>query len=129
MAYTYTGAHVKANGGGGNTTTGTLNSTGADLLIAVVSMYGGRAVDYTVSDSKSNSWSSAPASWNFGTDTLGVAVKIFYCKPTSVGSGHTFTITGVNGFGSIAVSCFTSAQATPIDQSNSNNNKDRKSVV
>lgn len=101
--------------GGTTVTTSGVDTTGADLLVAVVSYYGQTGTgDPAFSDSKSNSWTALTAR-ELGFNNA--AVKIFYCKPTSVGSGHTFTAAATNSYPTVSVSAFSGAKATsPFDQ-------------
>lgn len=77
------------NGSTGPATTGGINTTGANLLIAAYSAVGYNAT--TISDSvggNSNTWIALPDVSSYGN----AEVRIFYClNPTHVGAGHTFT--------------------------------------
>src|SRR5574341_336050 len=98
---------------GSSVTTAGIDTTGADLLIAAVTVFGSAAI--TMSDSKSNSWTLLGT---FGSAT-DPKVKVYYSKPTSVGSAHTFTALGAAEGPVLAVAAFKGAHATPSDQSNS----------
>jgi len=100
-------SHVSRAGTG---TSGAIDTTGADLLVAAVGWGNSNAVAF--SDSKSNIWIpigalpiSAPAS---GLVQLMIAIN-----PT-VGSGHTFTVTGAS---SACVAAFSGSHLTfPLGQ-------------
>jgi hypothetical protein len=115
MAYTYLTSGHRADALGNNGgTTGTVDSTGANLLVlAVATDNPVTLVAGDISDSKSN------ASWVLaGNATYGATARlhIFYHLAPSVGSGHTFTVTKTSSFCSAAVACFSGAHASPFDQ-------------
>lgn len=94
-------------GGTSGGTSGSLDTTGATLLIVVAAS--GGAV--TVSDSKSNSWT--------GLTVRGSApqTRIFYAANPTVGAGHIFTISGSLSAGSVLA--FSGVvQATPFEVEN-----------
>lgn len=98
-----------ANGGA----TGAIDTTGATLLVVIVSDFTGVSAA-APTDSKSNSWTGLTAK------TQGnVRTAIFYSVPTSVGSGHTFTYASIGGFPAIAVLAFSgSKSSSPFDVEN-----------
>lgn len=100
--------------GGG--TTGSMNSTGATLLVAVQSTYffGGN----TITDSKSNTWIAATVHGNVGGND-GDTCQIWYSTSPIVGSGHTFTTCG-SGYPALAVAAFSGVSASPFDNENGN---------
>lgn len=109
------------DGGDGTTalTSGTIDTTGADLLIAFSSAYVG-ASSITFSDSKSNTWTGL-------TNTVtNRNSRIWYAFGPTVGSGHTFTVGGGDGslfnqaFCVMAVSG--KASGDPFDSQNTNAN-------
>src|SRR5579862_234364 len=104
LAHTFSGGPVNA------TTTSGIDTTGATLLVAI-GVGGDNPYAGTMSDSKGNTWIHASTPNNGGTCNL------YYCNPTSVGSGHTFTITFNGGFPSIAVAAFSGVlPSSPLDQ-------------
>lgn len=113
MAYSVIG-HVTAGSATGNSvTTGALNTTGADLLVLVLGQESAAAL-CTISDSKGNTWNQLTVQ----TESP-VKGAIFWSRPTSVGSGHTFTATGSSASPAIAVSAFAGARlVSPFDQEN-----------
>lgn len=101
----------------GNTTatTAAIDTTGANLLAAVIVDYDG--VTSTIadaSDSKANTWTPLTTRKTVGDER----VTIWYSVPTSVGSGHTFTASRAGTFPSIHVVAATGALATPFDVEN-----------
>jgi hypothetical protein len=95
------------NGG----TTGTLNTTGANLLVACVSYYA-NVTPPQISDSKGNSWTLA-------VDATGAQdshLQLFYSVPSNVGSSHTFTVTGNGSMSSINLMAFAGVAASPLDK-------------
>lgn len=100
-------ANAKSNGGA----TGAIDTTGASLIVAAISGFGGSGFP-TITDSKSNTWTGLTAQGFSGT-----LMKMFYTVPSSVGSGHTFT-PGTASFPAICVAAFSGVHATPFDQEN-----------
>lgn len=103
-------------------TSAAIDSTGADLLIAVI--VAPNANTSIFSDSKSNAgWTARtryPASPGAGI----ASVQIWYCIPTSVGSSHTITFHASTG--DINGACFFAAfsganQSSPYDTENGAN--------
>ncbi len=89
-----------------------VDSSGCDLLLASLTDYAVRPVG-TMTDSKGNVW--YPVNDYVGADLRGM---FFYSKPTSVGTGHTFTFTGGAGgssFPTMVVLGFSGSNATPLD--------------
>lgn len=104
-------AHILASGL--NTfTSGAINTTGCDFLVVAV-------IDYAVSpaavltDSKGNTWLGLTAY------TAGGAVgrvKLYYAVNPTVGSGHTFTLTGTTIAATVIVQGFSGVALTsPFD--------------
>lgn len=107
--------HVEA--GSSNTTsvtTGSLDTTGANLLIAATSDYD-HASTLTITDSKSNSWTCRTAS----TTVSSPRARLCYSQGGTVGSGHTFTATGTGGGGTtypaIMVLALSGSATSPAD--------------
>lgn len=95
--------------------TNTINSTGADLLICAICA----DLTYTAyiqSDSKGNTWTLLRDQTCWWSGKL----RLYYCIPTSVGSGHYLSINGAV-VGSVFFAAFSGAlQTTPADQQNGN---------
>lgn len=94
-------------------TTGAVDTTGADFLVAIVSDVGVGDIP-AVSDSKSNSWTALTRK------VIGFAgSKIHYCQSPTVGSGHTFTASSAGASSpSIAVLAFSGSAVSPFDVEN-----------
>lgn len=109
-------ANVVADGGshtGTYSQTGAVDSTGADLLIIVATwatVSGGSVTG--VQDSKSNTWTALTAEVQ-SVNT----VQMWYCKPSSVGTSHTFRCNASGtAFQNIAAIGFSgSAASSPFD--------------
>lgn len=87
-----------------------IDTAGATLIVIISAFFGGTPP--TVSDSKSNSWTSRPVVAGTAND-----VQLHYCIPTSVGSGHTFQLSGSSIYPSIGILAFRGTHpTTPFDQ-------------
>lgn len=98
---------------GGNTTTVTtdpIDTSGATLLIALGGYYSGSV---TFTDSKGNTWTPLTLQ---GSGTL--FTQVYWCVPTSVGSGHTFHFDAA--FPGLCVMAFYGANASPFDLQDGN---------
>lgn len=70
-----------------------------------------------MTDSKSCSWSSITAHGTPGN----VTVNIYYAVNPTVGTGHTFTLTGTDLYGAVTVEAFSGVgMSSPFDQQNGN---------
>lgn len=97
-------------------TSSSIDTTGASLLVLVLASYQA-ATEPTISDSKSNSWSQRTA-YNDGTDRI----RILYVANPTVGTGHTFTVTGSATYPAIAASSWSGVKtASPYDVENGGN--------
>ncbi len=67
-------------------TTGSIDTTGCNLLVLSVSYFSSGSPTLTVSDSKSNTWTALTARENV------CGHQFYYALSPTVGSGHTFTI-------------------------------------
>jgi hypothetical protein len=100
-------AHTGIDGAGSGVTTSAINTTGANLLVAVCNWY---ASSGSVSDSNGNIWTLG-----FATSGADTQVSIYYVYNPTVGSGHTFTWSAVNG--PITVMAWSGSASSPADQS------------
>lgn len=103
-------------------TTGSLNTTGADLIVLCVGYYSGGGGTATVSDSKGNTWTGLTARTGGSGTGSDETSRIFYCSNPTVGTGHTFTVTSVTAatyptIGALAVSGAKTA-SSPFDVEN-----------
>lgn len=93
-------------------TSGAINTTGANMLVAAYAPYGGAAAN-TFTDSKTNTWTacstqqttSAGSSW------------LLYAKNPTVGSGHTFS-SSVAGASLTVIAVSGADTSSPCDQQN-----------
>lgn len=90
-----------------------INTTGADLLVLILSSDGSVALPSIV-DSKGNTWIGCTER-DEGTD---LRCRIYYVRGGTVGSGHTFSANGPAKLASIAVLAFAGSVASPLDQQN-----------
>ena len=95
-------------------TTSAIDTTGADLLVVCVSFDAGFGSP-AVSDSKGNTWSGLTAI-NPGSNSS--SSQMFYCVPTSVGSGHTFTVSSSRFYGVIPIAFSGIKASSPFDVEN-----------
>jgi hypothetical protein len=103
-----------AASGGDGFTTGSINTTGANLIVAVKVWFG--ATEPALSDSNANSYTAAGAA---SQDNPGDRkVRHYYVYGGTVGSGHTFTLGGTAHYGSLAVMAFSGMASSPVDQNN-----------
>lgn len=86
-------------------TTDAIDTTGADLIIGLVAVYAGGGGG-AFSDSKGNTWTGLTAQSESGLSW----VRIYYCVNPTVGSGHTFSVSG--SYQTLCVAAFSGAKAT-----------------
>lgn len=114
MAYVKLASLSAASSGGNTFTSGTMSTTGASLLVAVVASYNG-ASEPTLSDSGSNTWTPLTLTGQGSTQ-----VRMSYVNsssPTTSGS-HSVTVTGTGSYASVAFVAFSGSASSPIDQFN-----------
>jgi len=103
-------ANLGVNGG----TTSSVDSTGGNLIVVAVASYEPSTAP-TVSDSKGNTYNALTAQIVSGLHRI----QLFYAEGATVGSGHTFTVTGSTSYASISVNVFSGAKASSaFDQQN-----------
>lgn len=116
MAFTTPVASLVEGLGTNGGTSSSINTTGANFLVLAVS-YGISVI--SVSDSKSNTWTPLT---EYGTVSTAFN-RIYYVENPTVGSGHTFTVTGTNTFPGVAVDAWAGALTSSVfDQQNGNAN-------
>lgn len=119
-------ANVASATNSGGTTSGAIDTTGANLLVAVVSDYKATAAP-AFTDSKGNTWTGLTAQQNSSQLSRG---RIYYAVNPVVGSGHTFTYAATSIFASIYVAAFSGADtASPFDQENGAQNDGAASLA
>lgn len=108
-------AHAIAQSGDGNSaTTAGINTTGANLIVLMISNFSVSGM--TISDSKTNSWTALTLAAGSATN-----VQFYYCYSPTVGSGHTFTVSGTGIFPAIAVQAWSGMQTSSgFDTENTN---------
>jgi hypothetical protein len=104
-------AHTGIDGAGSGVTTSAIDTTSANLLVAVCNWY---ASSGSISDSKGNIWTLG-----FATSGADTQVSIYYVYNPTVGSGHTFTWSAANG--PITVMAWSGSASSPADQSSGQN--------
>lgn len=114
MSYALIGSGTTKGGNASGVTTNTYDTTGAVILVAVVA-YDAAGTGNTMADNKSNTWTALTAQTGFDA---AVRVRIFWCNPTSVGSGHTFSYTGTNVYAAITVFAFSGPAISALDVQN-----------
>jgi lysophospholipase L1-like esterase len=99
--------HISAASTNQNTiATGTLDTTGANLL--VVSLSGFKTGSPVLSDSKGNTWTPLTNHSGAGNPSN----RLYYCLAPTVGTGHTFTATGTGIYTTIDVQAFSGADTS-----------------
>lgn len=104
---------ASAGAGGGTFTSEDANTTGANFIAVAKVWYGG--TEPTLSDSKSNTFTSTTARVADGGN---FSIRWYYVYEGTVGAGHSFTLTGTGHYGAIIVFPFSSVAASPLDQEN-----------
>lgn len=105
-------AHAHAGGANGGTT-GSIDTTGADLFVLTACWFTGTTSDVTISDSKGNPiW--LPLGKYLSADHA-LALGVFYCPQPTVGSGHTFTASGTSSFVSFDITAWSGSALSPFD--------------
>lgn len=110
-------AHGSAGAAAGSTaTTAGLNCSGANLLVAAVASYVGRAGGAgsppALSDSSGNTWTRLTER---GGGSVETCLDLYYVASPTVGAGQTFTATSAGGFAGLCVAAFSGAAAVPFD--------------
>lgn len=91
--------------------TGAINTTGCNLLVLGILDY--NAVATTIVDSKSNTWTGLTTRpVNFSES------RLYYCFNPTVGTGHTFTPSGLGMYPTICIAGFSGAVTSPFDVEN-----------
>lgn len=124
MAYTHLG-NIAAVGGANGNTTAAVDTTGANLIVLVVTDFAA-GPGVTLSDSKGNTWTGLTAQTNSSNNGR---VRIYYCFAPTVGSGHTFTVSGTGTFSAVGGAFFSGAVTSPFDQQNGAQNSNTGSTT
>lgn len=95
--------HVGANGSATGVTTAGVNTTGATTIFLAVAALSTASAAVAVSDSKSNKYYLLSTQAIAGSNGQ---IQIYFCNNPTVGSGHTFTVSGTSIFASICAAVF-----------------------
>ncbi len=90
------------------------NTTGANFCWGSWIEFDGTGV---FADSKSNTWTELTPYASPSQTPNGTLHVVYVASPT-VGSSHTFSVTGTNPAASISVRCYSNANASPFDTQN-----------
>lgn len=90
-----------------NVTTAGIDTTGATLIVIALAAFN---MGTNPIDSKGNSWTALTER---GSDNPNI--RCWYCVPTSVGAGHTFSYSESGQYPRIAVQAWSGAAASPYD--------------
>lgn len=112
MAYSLIAHAQTASTDGTGVTTGAINTSGADLIVVSVNWYYFGDNTPSVSDSKSNSYTSLTTK----QDSNDAACQIWYVQGGTVGSGHTVTVSGSGFYPVLSVTAWSGSTASPFDQ-------------
>jgi len=99
-------AHTTAAGNNG-ATTGSINTTGADLIVIIIAAQLNKSI--ATSDSKTNAWSLPVLDSTQASTGANQALYMSWSFPTTVGSGHTFTVSGTGLAAGFMVLAFSGA--------------------
>jgi hypothetical protein len=116
-----------SGGGGEDITTGAIDTTGAKLIVCMAAYYNGGGAA-TVNDSKTNSW-TARTLYGVGGNTH---AQIYYAaNPSSVGAGHTFTLSRPAGslYPSFGCMAFSAGGTVSYDAENGNGTSGASSLA
>lgn len=103
-------AHTTGTGTDSAATTYPINTTGANFLIAAVCHYGPFTIA-SFTDSKGNTWNALN---KYGAGST--AIQLYWSKPTTVGTGHTVSVTGTTIYPMLQFAAFSGVNAAPFDQ-------------
>lgn len=112
IGLTATASVASPNGGAQTITTSAINTSGANLLVAIT---GGATSTNTLKDSKGNVWTAVNPILFTGNSAI---VNIWYASPgtSQVGSGHTFTASTIGTiYWALLVMSFSGASSSPYD--------------
>lgn len=107
-----TSAKAGADSGFSNATTPAINTTGATLLVAVVTGFNTNAGILT--DSAGNTWTALAAAQNASLLTC----RLYYCASPTTSASHTFTASQGYSYLALSVYAFSGTDPTPLDVSN-----------
>jgi len=116
--WTHVASTIQASSDGNGFTVSAINTAGATFIAIVLGSYSAHP---TPTDSKGNTYSLAVnlSSGDGGSEGNSRQISIFYCAAPTVGSGHTFTLTGTGTYAVMAVYAFSGGAGGILDQTNS----------
>jgi hypothetical protein len=103
---TFVAGTAQPSSNNSNVTSSAIDTTLANFLVLSATTYASSA---SVSDSYSNTWTSLTQYSNSEPDY----VQLFYCASAIVGTGHTFTVSGL--FPAVSVAAFSGVDASPYE--------------
>jgi hypothetical protein len=112
MAWSRIGGAKAGSADGDSVTTVAFDTSGADFLVVVLGQESAVAT-CAITDSKGNAWNALTEQ----VEGSGKGV-LFWSRPTSVGSGHTFTATQAGSKPAICVDAWSGSRSSPFDQQN-----------
>lgn len=95
---------------GGDITTSSIDTSGANFLVMGVSYYQNVTTDPTITDSKGNTW--LPLTRNHNTNYGDFVGRIYYARNATVGSGHTFSSAGPSVYSTISIGAFSGLETS-----------------
>lgn len=117
--------HVESGTNSNGTTSSSIDSTGGNFIAIGTTQYEPVGAP-TLSDSKGNTYTALTREVNSSNQ----ANRISHCANATVGSGHTFTLSGTGQFPSLSACVFSGVKtASPFDQQNGNHNSAVTSLV
>lgn len=122
MAYSLISS-VATGGSANGVTSGSIDTSGADLIVVAASQYGNGQANATLTDSKGNTWTQLTQYHNSVPDVT--RITLYYCFAPTVGSGHTFTLSRTDSYPSVAAMAFSGSITSPFG----NENGDRGTAV
>lgn len=100
--------------GGGTYTSGTIDITGASLVIIGVADYSGNAASVLSDSSGNTGWTQTTVSTNSGQNRT----SFYYKSAPTTSASYSVTLTGIGIFGSCCVAAYSGTNATPFDTDN-----------
>jgi hypothetical protein len=118
MAFSLIGTPVSARSATSPATTPTYDTTGADLLVAIVAHNTAAGGTPAVSDNKTGNTWNALTPYDSGGSLM--YIRIYWCSPVDVGSGHTVTFStgGTFAYASVWFTAWSGAHASPFNKEN-----------
>jgi hypothetical protein len=103
-----------------NDTNPTVDSTGADLLVAIFDEHGSAAITGVLDSKGGNTWHALTAEQGSARHTI----QMFWCTPVNTGVGHAVTPASGGANGTWTLLAFSGSTASPFDVQNGHYNND-----